>query len=349
MVRHQVRKILQGLFAMKKLTVSFTTTVIFVLMCCVNSSQASSTNTWKIGHVRPAGSAIDQDLHRLADTLRKGALKNIKLVIYPESKLGDYSISQERCSFGEIEMFVGPFGTAVNKKVSLAFTPFLVTDWNQAKTTYSPGSVLLKNMSTLLEQQNIKILGGWPVYFGGIALSSLPDNVKNPDTFKKTIIRIPPIKPFELTAKALGYTPYPITWFYAKEGLKTGMVKGIIGGGAEGYLGLKKNIKYYLPLKDHFEYWFVYMNLDLWKALSADQQKSLVKAVDDMEKQRYATAEQQEAESLNALRAQGTTIISLSDSEIEAIKEKVRTVVWPEMRVEIGPMFDEVISAVNKE
>ncbi|NIP27896.1 MAG: C4-dicarboxylate ABC transporter, partial [Phycisphaerae bacterium] len=122
-----------------------------------------------------------------------------------------------------------------------------------------------------LEQQNIKLLGGWPVYFGGILLTEKPKFPVQPNVKKNTLIRVPPINSFRLAAKALGYTPYPTTWVYARSGLESGMVKGIMGGGAEGYLGLTKMAKYYLPIHDHFEHWLVYMNLDLWKRLSGKQ------------------------------------------------------------------------------
>ena len=138
-------------------------------------------------------------------------------------------------------------------------------------------------MSALLEAQNIKILGGWPVYFGGIVLTEEPEEPANPNISKDMIIRVPPIRSFVLTAEALGYTPYPITWLYARDGLKTGMVKGIMGGGAEGYEGLGDLAKYYIVAKDHFEYWFIYMNLDLWKGLSEEYKAIIQQSAVKME------------------------------------------------------------------
>ena len=249
---------------------------------------------------------------------------------------------QERVSFGEVEMFVGPFGTAIDKKLALAFTPFLVSDWDGARKVYSNESILFEKMDNFLSGQNIKLIGGWPVYFGGIALTKEPVDPGNPDISKGMIIRVPPIRSFELTARELGYTPYPITWMYAKLGLKTGMVEGIIGGGAEGYLGLKEIIKYYLPVKDHFEYWFVYMNLDLWKGLSEQNKKIIVNASKEMEIRRYATAEADESASIEKLKEQGVRVLEFSETERSAMKAKIRKKVWPVMKKQIGPAIDEV-------
>ena len=296
---------------------------------------------WKIGHVRPAGSAVDIDIQAFVEQIKTETEGAVQIDIYPANKLGDYSVVQERVSFGEVEMYVGPFGTAIDKRVELAFTPYLVSTWDEAKAVYSQGSELFEQMADFLEAQNIKVIGGWPVYFGGIALTQKPSQPGNPDVDKDMIIRVPPIRCFERTARVLGYTPYPITWIYAKMGLKTGMVEGILGGGAEGYLGLKGIIKYYLPIRDHFEYWFVYMNLDLWNRLS-DQNKTMFSdLLRKMETRRYSVAEAEERNSIETLYKHGVEIIPISDSQILSIKEKVKKTVWPEMRKEIGVAFDK--------
>jgi TRAP-type C4-dicarboxylate transport system substrate-binding protein len=299
---------------------------------------------WKIGHVRPSGSAVDKDIRVLADRIKTETDGTILLDIYPANRLGDYSVVQERVSFGEVEMFVGPFATAIDKRVELAFTPFLVSTWQEAKEVYSHDSILFRKMGAFLEAQKIKIIAGWPVYFGGIALTAKPARPGDPDISKDMIIRVPPIRSFELTAKELGYTPYPITWAYAKMGLKTGMVEGIMGGGAEGYLGLKGVIRYYLPVKDHFEYWFVYMNLNLWNGLSEQNRTIIADACQEMEKSRYAVAEADEIASIEKLKDSGVEVVEFNDAERSAMRAKVRKNVWPLMKQQIGEDFDEIVA-----
>ncbi len=315
-----------------------------LIVASYNSVADASSQQWKVGHVRPSGSAVDKDVHKFVDELESGTNGAIQIDIYPASKLGDYSIVQERVSFGEVEMFVGPFGTAIDKRVSLAFAPFIVSTWAEAKEVYFQGSALFNKMAEFLEEQNIKLVGGWPVYFGGIALTQKPVQPGNPDVSKETIIRVPPIRSFERTARALGFTPYPITWTYAKMGLKTGMVEGILGGGAEGYIGLKGIIKYYLPINDHFEYWFVYMNLDLWNGLPEKTKLLILNLWKEIENQRYSVAENDERRSIEKLSEVGVEIIALSDKQKSYIEEKVKKVVWPEMRNEIGEGFDLIVN-----
>ena len=311
-------------------------------------SYAAEKQYWKIGHVRPEGTAVDKDARWLVEKITQDSGGRISFEVYPASKLGDYSVVQERCSLGEVEMYIGPFGTTVDKRLALPFTPYLVNNWTEAKNVFASNSVMMKTMGELLEKQNIKILGGWPVYFGGIVLTREPPSPRDPEVSKKMIIRIPPIRSFELTAKELGYTPYPITWVYAKIGLKTGMVEGMVGGGAEGYLGLKDLAKYYLAVKDHFEHWFIYMNLDLWKGLSIEEKVIIQNAVSKIEARRFEVAEADEQANIKRLSDQGTKVINFAEEDLAKVREKVRQNVWPTLSKELGKPFDEVVSSIQR-
>lgn len=319
---------------------------LFVALCS-SALCAETSERWKIGHLRPSNSAIDKDLHLFTEQISTKTNNKILFDVYPGNRLGDYSVVQERVSFGEVELYVGPIATSIDRRLILATTPYLVNSWAEAQKMYSQGSELLETIAKILVDQNIKLLGGWPVYFGGIALTEQPPHPGDPDVSKKMIIRVPPIRSFELTARQLGYTPYPITWTYAKMGLKTGMVSGIIGGGAEGYAGLKELVKYYIPVKDHFEYWFVYMNMDKWNGLSEQEKELFVTTVKEMETSRYAVAESLEKESILKLKEQGTKIIELSETELTAMRKKVQQNVWPVLEKEIGPEFGRIVSTVK--
>ncbi|MCP4342469.1 MAG: C4-dicarboxylate ABC transporter [Desulfobulbaceae bacterium] len=332
---------------MKKGSLILLLSLAFVAFCTCQV-YADTSERWKVGHLRQSGSAIDKDLHQFIEQINSKTENKFFFDVYPGNRLGDYSIVQERVSFGEVQLYVGPLATSIDKRLIIATTPYLVNSWSEARQVYSQGSDLFTTTAEFLKEQNIKLLGGWPVYFGGIGLREKPPEPGNPDVSKKMIIRVPPIRSFELAAKELGYTPYPITWTYAKMGLKTGMVDGIIGGGAEGYSNLKETIKYYIPVKDHFEYWFMYMNLDSWKELSKEEQDLFVEAAKKMEVNRYLVAESQEKESIQSLKKQGIQVIELSDKELKAMREKIQKKVWPQLEEEIGPEFGRVLSDIQQ-
>jgi len=43
----------------------------------------------------------------------------------------------------------------------------------------------------------------------------------------------------------------------------------------------------------------------------------------------------------------GVKIIELSDKELSNMRIKVRKNVWPKLKNEIGPVFDEVVSTIK--
>lgn len=331
---------------MNKGSIILLLSAMFVVICG-GTVFADTHKRWKVGHLRQSGSAIDKDLHQFIDEITTKTGNKFSFEVYTGNRLGDYSVVQERVSFGEVQLYVGPLSTSIDKRLLLATTPYLVTSWAEAQNMYSQGSDLFEVLAGFLEEQNIKLLGGWPVYFGGIALTKKPAQPGNPDVPKKMILRVPPIKSFELSAKNLGYKPYPITWTYAKMGFKTGMVDGMIGGGAEGYSGLKEMVKYYIPIKDHFEHWFIYMNMDEWKELSNEEQELFTKTSGELEERRYLIAPNQERESIELLKKQGTQVINLSDEELAAIKKKIEEKVWPLLEKEVGESFRQIISGVK--
>ena len=332
---------------MKKGYMTLLLSLAFVVFC-TGQLYADASERWKVGHIRKSGSAIDKDLHKFIEQISTETEHKFAFDVYSGNRLGDYSVVQERVSFGEVQLYVGPLATSIDKRLLIATTPYLVNNWSEAREVYSQGSDLFTITAEFLKEQNIKLLGGWPVYFGGIGLRERPPAPGNPDVSKKLIIRVPPIRSFELTAKELGYTAYPITWTYAKMGLKTGMVDGIIGGGAEGYSNLKEAIKYYIPVRDHFEYWFMYMNLDTWNGLEKEEQGLFIEAAKEMEKKRYLVAEGQEQESMQFLKKQGVQLIELNDKELASMREKIHKKVWPQLEKEIGPEFSRVVSGILK-
>lgn len=114
------------------------------------SESIAEQRAWKIGHVRSVDSAIDRDIRKFSEAVKQGTDGAITFDIYPGNKLGDYSVVQERVSFGEVEMYVGPFGTAVDKRLMLAFVPFLVENWQEARELYGPVSIVDRWQQPLL-------------------------------------------------------------------------------------------------------------------------------------------------------------------------------------------------------
>ena len=300
--------------------------------------------SWKIAHIRPTGTDIDKDVTWLVDKIYEDSGGKIVIGIYPAASLGDYLVVQERVMLGDVEMQLACVGTLWDVRMGIQALPGVVATWDDARELYTTGSWLMDMMAAIFADQGLKLISGWPVYFGGIALAKEPPSPADPDVPKNIKIRVPPMKSFELYAEAMGYIATPIPFAELFTSLESGIVDGAIGAGAEGYYAnVRDLIKYYLPLNDHFEMWYFYMNLDLWNSLSEEDQKILQDAGLSLEARRFAVAEEREKFNEQRLRDYGIEVITFTDAELARFSEKARDYVLPEMREDIGPAMDEVL------
>ena len=304
---------------------------------------------WKIAHIRPAGAVADVDVNAFVKDVFERTNGSLKIEVYPASQLGDYTVVQERVSIGDVEMQIAPIGTNLDKGFGISNAPYLVETWKQAGDVYATGSVLINRMTKMLEKHDIKLLGTYPLYFGGIALVKEPKDPQNADVPKGIKIRVPAMKSFEKTAEALGYIATPLAWADTFTSMQTGIVEGAIGAGAEGYYSnLKDLIKYYLPLNDHFEMWYLYVNQEQFESLTADEQKALTEASLALEKNRFAKAEAEEKEYEDKLAELGIKVIEFSDEDLAAFAKKSRELVWPLIKDDFGAeLFDEVTKDIK--
>ena len=101
-------------------------------------------------------------------------------------------------------------------------------------------------------------------------------------------------------------------------------------------------------MNDHFEYWFLYMNTDLWNKLSAADKTLIQNAANEMEQRRWGVAEQDEQANEKRLADNGIAVIKFKDAELAKMATKVRGVAWPVIKKEIGAdFFDQVTSSIK--
>ncbi|WP_176461856.1 TRAP transporter substrate-binding protein DctP [Anaeromicrobium sediminis] len=341
----------------KKMSLIIVSMVLLItsITGCTSSTSAGGENKeskarkWKIGHVRPKGTVVDNDVTEFVNNVKEASDGLIEIEIYPSSQLGDYNVVQERVGMADIEMQLAPAGTNVDKSLGISSAPYLATNWDEARELFKRDGVLINAIEEKFEKQGIKVIASYPVYFGGIALAKEPKDPANLQVSQNMKIRVPGIKSYEATAEALGYMATPIPYAEAFTAMQTGIVDGAIGSGAEGYYSSFRDVtKCYLPLNDHFEMWYLYMSLDVWNDLSDDEKKMLEEIGLKLEEKRYETAEADQKEFENKLKEEGIKVIEFTDEELANFAKKVRETVWPEIKDEFGAeLFDSVTENIK--
>jgi TRAP-type C4-dicarboxylate transport system substrate-binding protein len=73
--------------------------ILVLIGCCLltmngTAQLSQAAQNWKIGHVRPAGSAVDTDVKELTDTISAATDGLIDFTIYPANKLATIRLSR---------------------------------------------------------------------------------------------------------------------------------------------------------------------------------------------------------------------------------------------------------------
>jgi TRAP-type C4-dicarboxylate transport system substrate-binding protein len=308
----------------------------------VLSSMAEARDL-RLSHVRPQGATVDVEVRAFADAVRDATEGAVGIEIFPASALGDYTTVQERISVGAIDMAVQPAATAQDRRMQISSFPYLADTWEDARRVYGPGGVVRETVADLYQQQDITMLAAYPVYFGGTALNvahPAPGSIE-PNGIK---VRVPPIRSFQLTAEALGFIPSPIPFSEAFTAVQTGVVDGVIGGGAEGYYASFRDVtKTYIPVNSHFEIWYLIISNESLGDLDEAGRAALIAEAANFETLRWEAAEADQAANEQRLADLGAMIADISDEELAAISAHVRETVWPAVLEDIGTEWGQTI------
>lgn len=301
-------------------------------------ASVASAADLKMSHVRPQDATIDVELRAFSATVAEATGGEVSIEIFPASALGDYTTVQERVSVGAIDMATQPAATAADRRMQISSFPYLANSWDEARAAYGPDGPVRSVMAELYAEQDITMLAAYPVYFGGISLNTDPVNPGDPSQSNGIKVRVPGIKSFQLTGESLGYIPSPIPFSEAFTAIQTGVVDGVIGAGAEGYYASFRDVtKAYVPANTHFEVWYMIISNGSLAELDDEDQEALKAAAAEFEAQRWTVAEEDQGKWENRLVDElGTTLVTLSDAELAAMADKVRSEVWPVVLEDVG-------------
>ncbi|MCC5992977.1 MAG: TRAP transporter substrate-binding protein DctP [Rhodobacteraceae bacterium] len=306
-------------------------------------SSVAEARDLRLSHVRPQGATVDVEVRAFADAVRAATDGAVGVEIFPASALGDYTTVQERISVGAIDMAVQPAATAQDRRMQISSFPYLADTWDDARRVYGPGGIVRETVADLYQRQDITMLAAYPVYFGGTALNVQQENPGSiaPNGIK---VRVPPIRSFQLTAEALGYIPSPIPFSEAFTAVQTGVVDGVIGGGAEGYYASFRDVtRMYIPVNSHFEIWYMIISNESLAGLDDAGRAALMTEAERFEALRWDAAEADQAANEQRLADLGAVIAEVTDEELAAISAHVRETVWPAVLEDIGVEWGQAI------
>jgi TRAP-type C4-dicarboxylate transport system substrate-binding protein len=139
---------------------------------------------------------------------------------------------------------------------------------------------------------------------------------------KNIKIRVPDKNNIDL-CNAIGMAPIMIPWGETIPALASGAVAGVATSSVSGVDGkFWEFLKYVYPTNHVWSSQMLTMNLDSWKALSAEQQAIVAGVAEKMEPGFWANSLKADVDSLNRLKEGGMELVPVSDAMMTEIRTR---------------------------
>ena len=315
------------------------------------ASALMATSAWaadplviKFSHVvapdTPKGKGADR-FKQLAEEYTGG---KVVVEVYPNSQLYKDKEELEALQLGAVQMLApslakfGPLGVREFEVFDLPFI-FETKDDLRKVTNGQVGKDLLAK----LEPKGIKGLAYWD---NGFKVMSANSPLHTPDDFLGLKMRIQSSKVLEAQMQALDAVPQVMAFSEVYQGLQTGVVDGTENPPSNMYTQKMHEVQKHATNSNHgYLGYAVIVNKKFWEGLDEETRTQLERAMEEATEYANEIAEQENDESMAAMKASGkTTFYDLTDEERQEWITQLRPV-HQQMASRIG---QETIDAVYK-
>jgi TRAP-type transport system periplasmic protein len=233
-------------------------------------------------------------------------------------------------------------------KLEINSVPYLVSNYAEMKKVFLPGSVFYRTFEDLLDKQEIKLLGIFVEGFIGVATAKEPDNATTLGP-KGVNIRVWSAEAARSAAVDMGFNTTTMSWGDVVPAIQQGTVDGVIGGTAESYHAIMRDvIKYYIPYNAFVENTAYYMSKKTWAKLDDAQRQAVVAAFQKASADSFAMTEELDRLYTQKLAEDGIKVIALSDADRAVVAAAVRNSTWPLLEEKLGKeLLDQLKADLN--
>jgi len=278
--------------------------------------------------------------NRFAELVAERSGGSLTVRVFPASQLGDWTEVFEQVADGAIDMAMQPLSTATDRSLAITWFPFSFIDYDTARESLSPGGAVFTIVETALRRQGLAPLGMFGKGMGGVVYSTAQEIIDpgNLDLERNLRVRVwPGGTTHRVMLENWGFQTVSLPWAELYTGLQTGIADGAIGGTPEMALENFSDIaKTWVQYNNHFEMDWIFINADRLASLSEEHQRILRETAVEIADQRFVDVAAADQDAMNRLRALGVTVIEFDTQTLQAIADRVRAEVWPQIEGEIG-------------
>lgn len=274
---------------------------------------------------------------KAADEIEEKTNGAVKIKVYPANQLGDITQVYEEVMKGTIDMSLAGIPTQFDTKLEIQTIPYMVTNWDQAKETYSQGSVWFDEFNKMNNEIGTEILSCCLDGFMGIgSVKELTDPITINGTHKE-LLRIPAADTYLSVAQGFGFNTTTIPYADLYSALQTGVADGWIGGSAYvNYESFGDLIKYFADDRYIMEVIPIAINKELFDGMPEEYQTIIREAFTNACNEASDARESLDNEAMDTMEANGATIYRPTQEELDTAAAYFKENVWSRFYDSVG-------------
>ena len=268
-------------------------------------------------------------VRRIAEKVSEATNGGLELDIYSDSVLGDYTAVFDEVRMGTIDMAVQSFSGQYDPAFEIGYLPYLITNYDEASKVLGEGSNTYKMISDKCDENGMVFLGYFAEGFVQVGMVKPVDNMGDPDAKKTQLVRCPAIESGRLAMECQGFPTVTIPYADLYTSMQTGVCDGWLGGTAElNYVGFRDVIKYLYLVNQQMENNSGIINKKTFESLPEAYQTALKDAFAEEAAASFGRAEETDETNIKLCEDYGITIVRMTQEELNALAERVRTETW---------------------
>ena len=254
-----------------------------------------------------------------------------------DGPLGDYTLVYEDIIRGNVDIAHLSVPSQSDPNLEANFFPFLVSDYDEMRRIYSPGSCFYNAYADMQADLGVRLMGIVPEGFIGVALTKPAEHLFEAGVDKGVLIRVPPIDTFSAGASAMGFRGTTIAYADLYPALQTGVADGWIGGTAAlNYTGFSDIVTEFIPYRAYVEATAYVMSEKTWEKLDEAQQNAVSDALSTAALDAVNRSEAEDTEFLAKLTEKGIKVHDFSGEAADKFVADVRAAAWPALEERFG-------------
>ncbi|GAU08509.1 TRAP transporter substrate-binding protein [Desulfoplanes formicivorans] len=302
----------------------------------------------RLAHPMAPGNNVTLGYEKFAELVKEKSKGKIVVEVYGSCMLGSDRVGMESAQSGSLEMASSSSPNMANfSNDFMIFDLPYVTDIKYQKNLYDAldNGPLGKYFDNLAEKINLR-----PVMFSEYGYRNFVTTgrpISTVDTVEGLKVRVTS-SPVEIaTAEALGMSPTPVAWGETYTAMQQGTVDGE-GNTFSLLCDAKHNevIKSAIDSRHNYSMHMLMVNNEFWNKLDARQQRIISEAAHEALVYQRGITKTLEEVATKKFQDQGIAVHFLTPEELQAFKDKTRSV-WDKYRSSIPQELFDMVAATQ--